>query len=60
MEIAYWSVRLSSMRKGDGVNKLFILASYMFDFIRVHDNLVYDPNNNNPFVENQIELIFKN
>ena len=44
MDILYWSVQASSRRGGDGIKVvdvgIVILASYMFHFIRVHDNLV--------------------
>ena len=42
-DITHWSVRSSSKRGGDGVKMVdveVILASYKFNFIRVHDNLV--------------------
>ena len=48
--VIYWSVCLSRRRGGDAVKGwrkgMFILVSYKFHFIREHDNLVYDPNNN--------------
>ena len=43
------SIRSSSSRKcwgKDGKWGIYILASYKFYFIRVHDNLVLDPINN--------------
>ena len=49
MELISFSVRSSSRREGDGVKEwmglIVISASYKFHFIRVHDNLVYDPSN---------------
>ena len=49
MDITYWSVRLSHRMGRDwgkeGEWGIVILASYKFQFIRVHDNLVKDPSN---------------
>ena len=43
MELIFCSVRLSSMRGADGVmgveGEIPILASYVFHFIREHENL---------------------
>ena len=44
IDIIYWSIPSSNRRKVDKVKGvdggIFILASYKFHFIRVHDNLV--------------------
>ena len=60
MDITYWSVRLSH-RMGRNWGKggewdIVILASYKFQFFRVHDNLKSDPNNN--LIASSFNLIF--
>ena len=49
MNTTFWSVRSSSKMGGNwvkGVNVGIVnLESYKFHFIRVHDNLVQDPSN---------------
>ncbi len=50
MGLIYWSVCSFSKRGGDEVKRMdrgiVIITSNMFHFIRVHDNLAYDPSNN--------------
>ena len=56
MELIYWSVYSYSRREEGGVKRracgksLFMLASYKFHFIRVHDDLVYDPSDDKSIV----------
>ena len=48
MDLNYWSVRSSSNRRGVGIKGVdwgYILASWEYYFIRVHENLVHHPSN---------------
>ena len=50
IDFRYWSVGSSSKSGGDGWGNIVILASCEHQFIRVHENVVQNPSNNNTYI----------
>ena len=56
MDLIYWSIRSFSRRGWDGIKGVeegvvVILNNYKLRFIRVHDNFVQNPSNNNSIIK---------
>ena len=56
MHLIYWSIRSSRRRGWDGIKRVeegvvVILNNYKLRFIRVHDNFVQNPSNNNSIIK---------
>ena len=56
MDLIYWSIRSTSRREWNGIKGVeegvvVILNNYKLRFIRVHDNFVQNPSNNNSIIK---------